>query len=341
MNNSPDFSEDLYEHHRLTVDKGQSPFRLDVFLTNRLENVSRNKIQNAARAGNILVNDKPAKPNYKIRPADVISILLPGAPRDTENYPEDIPLTIVHEDEDVLVVNKPAGMVVHPAYANYTGTLVNALLFHFAGQTGKDGNPVKPWLVHRIDKDTSGLVLIARNEFAQALLARQFFEHSIRRHYHALVWGDLAADSGTISGFINRSQKDRRVMTLYSDPEKGRHSITHYSVLERFGYVTLVECRLETGRTHQIRAHFSHTGHPLFGDTAYGGRDILKGSLFAKYRQFVENSFELLAGQALHAKTLGFVHPSAKTEVFFDSALPEAFASVVERWRRYTSGREF
>lgn len=334
-----DLQEELYEHFRLTVDPGQSLLRIDKFLTGKIQNVSRNKVQNAARAGNIRVNDKPVKPNYRVKPGDIISILLPGPPRETENLPENIPLDIVYEDEDVLVVNKPAGMVVHPAYANYTGTLVNALLYHFLDQTGPDGEKLQPWLVHRIDKDTSGLLVVARHELAQAVLARQFFEHTIRRNYVALVWGDLPNDTGTITGYINRSPKDRRVMSVWQDPEKGRYSVTHYRVIERLGYTTLVDCQLETGRTHQIRAHFASIGFPLFGDAAYGGREILKGPVFAKYRQFVENCFELLPGQALHARTLGFEHPAHGKEVFFEAPLPDYFQELIEKWRRYIAGR--
>lgn len=334
-----DLQEELYEHFRLTVDPGQSLLRIDKFLSGKIQNVSRNKVQNALRAGNIRVNDKPVKPNYRVKPGDVISILLPGPPRETENLPENIPLDIVYEDEDVLVVNKPAGMVVHPAYANYTGTLVNALLYHFLDKTGPNGEELQPWLLHRIDKDTSGLLVVARHELAQAVLARQFFEHTIRRNYVALVWGDLPHETGTITGYINRSPKDRRVMSVWQEPEKGRYSVTHYRVIERFGYTTLVDCRLETGRTHQIRAHFASIGFPLFGDTAYGGREILKGPVFAKYRQFVENCFALLPGQALHARTLGFEHPVNGKEVFFEAPLPEYFQELIEKWRRYIAGR--
>jgi len=339
MNPEQDFNEDLFEHYRIVVDKGQSLLRIDKFLVKRVENASRTKIQNAARAGNILVNHRTVKPNYKVKPGDVISILLPGEPRGIENIPEDIPLNIVYEDEDVLIVNKPSGMVVHPAYGNYTGTLFNALLFLFMGKTNKDGKEIHPWLVHRIDKDTSGLLIIAKNELAQAILAHQFYEHSIKREYTALIWGDLENETGTIEGYINRNPKDRRIMTIYQDPEKGRTSITHYNVIKRWGYVTLINCSLETGRTHQIRAHFASIGHPLFGDTPYGGRQILKGSLYSKYKQFVENSFGLLKGQALHARTIEFVHPSSHQKVYFESELPADFQEVIERWDKYVLGR--
>lgn len=339
MNPEQDFNEDLFEHYRIVVDKGQSLLRIDKFLVKRVENASRTKIQNAARAGNILVNHRTVKPNYKVKPGDVINILLPGEPREIENIPEDIPLNIVYEDEDVLIVNKPSGMVVHPAYGNYTGTLFNALLFLFMGKTNKDGKEIYPWLVHRIDKDTSGLLIIAKNELAQAILAHQFYEHSIKREYTALIWGDLENETGTIEGYINRNPKDRRIMTIYQDPEKGRTSITHYNVIKRWGYVTLINCSLETGRTHQIRAHFASIGHPLFGDTPYGGRQILKGSLYSKYKQFVENSFGLLKGQALHARTIEFVHPSSHQKVYFESELPADFQEVIERWDKYVLGR--
>ncbi len=334
-----ELQEELYEHYRFIVDPGQSLLRIDKFLTDKIQNVSRNKIQNAARAGNIRVNNNPVKPNYRVKPGDIITILLPGPPRETENQPENIPLEIVYEDVDVLVVNKPAGMVVHPAYANYTGTLVNALLYHFLGKKGTVGEELRPCLVHRIDKDTSGLLVVALNEWAQAVLARQFFEHRIQRNYTALVWGDVLNDSGTITGYINRSPRDRRVMAVWQDEDKGRYSVTHFKVLERFGYTTLVDCQLETGRTHQIRAHFASIGHPLFGDTAYGGREILKGPLYAKYKQFVENCFALLPGQALHARTLGFIHPSSSKNIFFEVGLPGYFMEVLEKWRRYIAAR--
>lgn len=334
-----DLQEELYEHFRFKADPGQSLLRIDKYLTSKIQNVSRNKVQNAARAGNIRVNEKTVKPNYRVKPGDVITILLPGPPRETDNLPENIPLDIVYEDEDVLIVNKPAGMVVHPAYANYTGTLVNALLYHFLGKTDRMGEALRPWLVHRIDKDTSGLLVVARNELAQAILARQFFEHSIQRNYTALVWGDLPDDEATISGYISRNPRDRRVMTVWQDPEKGRHSVTHYKVIERLGYTTLVDCQLETGRTHQIRAHFARIGYPLFGDTAYGGREIVKGPVFNKYKQFVENCFALLIGQALHARTLGFIHPATGKQVFFEVPLPGYYTELVEKWRRYITGR--
>lgn len=327
--------QDLYEHLRVIVDKGQSLLRIDKFLMHRIENASRNRIQNAIEQGNVLVNDKTIKASYKVKPQDVISVVLPHPPRDTEVYPENLPLNIVYEDNDVLVVNKAAGMVVHPGYNNYTGTLVNALVYHFQQLPTLPGNDGRPGLVHRIDKDTSGLLLISKNERSMTYLARQFFEHTITRKYLALVWGDLEQD-GTVTGYIGRSVGDRRVMAIYDDPEKGKWSVTHYKVLERLNYVTLIECQLETGRTHQIRAHMKHIGHPLFSDATYGGDRILKGTVFSKYKQFVENCFELMPRQALHAQTLGFTHPSLKKYIHFESPLPEDFESVLLKWRKYS-----
>jgi 23S rRNA pseudouridine1911/1915/1917 synthase len=327
--------QDLYEHLRIMVDKGQSLLRVDKFLMHRIENASRNRIQNAIEQGNVLVNDKPIKSSYKVKPLDVISVVLPHPPRDTEVYPEDLPINIVYEDNDVLVVNKEAGMVVHPGYNNYTGTLVNALVYHFQQLPTLPGNDGRPGLVHRIDKDTSGLLLISKNERSMTYLARQFFEHTITRKYIALVWGDIAED-GTVTGYIGRSVNDRRVMAIYDDPEKGKWSVTHYKVLERLNYVTLIECQLETGRTHQIRAHMKHIGHPLFSDSTYGGDKIVKGTVFSKYKQFVENCFELMPRQALHAQTLGFTHPSTKKYINFEAPLPQDFEAVLQKWRKYS-----
>lgn len=326
--------QDLYEHSRITVDRGQSLLRIDKFLMHRLENASRSRIQNAIDAGNVLVDNKTVKSSYRVKPGDVISIVLPHPPRDTEVYPENIPLDIIYEDDDLLLVNKQPGMVVHPGFNNYTGTLVNALVYHFQQLPTMPGNDGRPGLVHRIDKDTSGLLVISKNERAMAWLARQFFEHSIERSYFALVWGDLEED-GTITGYIGRNAKDRRVMDMYDSEEKGKWSVTHYKVLERFGYVTLIECRLETGRTHQIRTHMQHIGHPLFNDAMYGGDKILKGTSFTKYKQFVSNAFELLPRQALHARSLGFVHPKTREKVLFEQKLPPDFEAVLDKWRRY------
>ena len=326
--------QDLYEHLRVVVDKGQSLLRLDKFLMIRIEGASRNRIQNSIDAGNVLVNDKVVKASYKVKPADVISVVMPHPPRDTEVYPENIPLDFVYEDDDVIIINKAAGMVVHPGFNNYSGTLVNALVYHFNQLPQLPGNEGRPGLVHRIDKDTSGLLLISKNERAITYLAKQFFDHTITRKYLALVWGDVAED-GTVSGYIGRSAKDRKVMAMHTDPERGKWSVTHYKVLERLNYVTLIECQLETGRTHQIRAHMKHIGHPLFNDSTYGGDRIMKGTVFSKYKQFVENCFELLQRQALHAKSLGFVHPVSKEFMNFDSEVPGDIAAVLEKWRNY------
>jgi 23S rRNA pseudouridine1911/1915/1917 synthase len=328
--------QDLYEHLRIVVDKGQSLLRIDKFLMHRVENASRNRIQNAIELNNVLVNDKPVKSSYKVKPQDVISVVLPHPPRDTEVYPENLPINIVYEDHDVLIVNKAAGMVVHPGYNNYTGTLVNALVYHFQQLPTLPGNDGRPGLVHRIDKDTSGLLLISKNERSMNWLAKQFYDHTISRKYIALVWGDIEQD-GTVSGYIGRSINDRRVMSIYDDPEKGKWAVTHYKVLERMGYVTLIECKLETGRTHQIRAHMRHIGHPLFSDAMYGGDKILKGTVFSKYRQFVENCFEIMPRQALHAQSLGFLHPTQKKILNFEAPLPADFKGVLEKWRKYTS----
>lgn len=326
---------ELYENHRITVDKGQEMMRLDKYLMMRLEGVSRTKIQAAAKASCILVNGKASKSNYKVKPRDVISVLLPTPPRELEIIPEDIPFHIVYEDDDVLVVDKQAGLVVHPGYGNFTGTLLNGLTYYFQDKKSSDSSPIIPYLVHRIDKDTSGLLLIAKNEDVQVALAKQFFDHTIERKYNALVWGDFAEDNGTIDGNLARSVKDRRIMAVYDDPEVGKHAVTHWHVVERFGYVTLVECVLETGRTHQIRAHMKHIGHPLFNDAMYGGDQILKGTTFSKYKQFVTNCFQMLPRQALHALVLGFEHPTTHQQMHFESPLPEDMMSVVEKWRKY------
>jgi 23S rRNA pseudouridine1911/1915/1917 synthase len=326
--------QDLYEHLRVVVDKGQTLLRIDKFLMHRVENASRNRIQNAVEAGNVLVNDKQIKASYKVKPGDVITVVLPQPPRDTEVYPENIPLNIPYEDDDLLIVNKVTGMVVHPGFNNYTGTLVNALVYHFSQLPQLPGNDGRPGLVHRIDKDTSGLLVIAKNEWTITHLAKQFYDHSIHRKYIALVWGDLESD-GTVKGYIGRSLKDRRVMSVYDNEEKGKWSVTHYRVLERLGYVTLIECQLETGRTHQIRAHMQSIGHPLFNDALYGGDRILKGTVFSKYKQFVDNCFTILPRQALHAKSLGFIHPRSKKYITFESDLPEDFALCLEKWQSY------
>jgi 23S rRNA pseudouridine1911/1915/1917 synthase len=335
----PEESGELFEHHRIIVDPGQEPVRVDKFLFNKIANVSRNKIQQAAKAGNILVNEKVVKSNYKIKPGDTVSVVMSYPPREVEINPENIPINIIYEDKDVIVVNKPAGLVVHPGHGNYTGTLLNGLAYYFEQQGKNEVENGFGYLVHRIDKDTSGLLLVAKNELAQTKLAKQFFYHTIERSYVALVWGDVKNESGTIEGNIGRSYKDRRVMTVFPNGEYGKEAVTHYKVLQRFGYVTLVECKLETGRTHQIRAHFKFIGHPLFNDARYGGDQILKGTTFTKYKQFIINSFKLIPRQALHAKSLGFTHPTTSEEMFFDSKIPEDLAAAIDKWEKYTSNR--
>lgn len=328
--------DDLFEHHRFIVDAGQSPLRIDKFLMNRIENASRSKIQNAALAGSILVNNKTVKSNYLVKPNDVISIVLTFPPRDTQIYPENIPLSFVFEDDDIAVINKNAGMVVHPGFGNFTGTLVNALLYHFNNLPDNKNSSIRPGLVHRIDKDTSGLLVIAKNELAMTFLAKQFFDHSIKRTYKTLVWGNVKSENGTIKGYIGRDLKNRKIMCIYEDENAGKASVTHFKVIERFGYVTLVECNLETGRTHQIRAHMKHIGHTIFNDKMYGGDKILKGPSYSKYKQFIENCFKIIPHQALHANTLGFIHPSTKKEMFFEAKIPDYFNEVLEKWRRYS-----
>lgn len=333
-------NQELYEHYRFDVDKGQKALRIDKFLANRLENISRSRIQAAASAGNILVNDQAVKPNYKVKASDIVSIVLPHPPRDIELIPEDIPINITYEDEDLLVVNKEPGMVVHPAYGNYTGTLVNALMYHLRDNPLFRSGEQRPGLVHRIDKDTSGLLVIAKNEAAMNKLAKQFFEKTSKRTYHAIVWGNLEEDEGTITGNIGRNPRDRKKMYVFKDGEDGKHAVTHYRVLERMDYINYIECRLETGRTHQIRVHFQYIKHPLFNDQEYGGDQILRGTTFTKYKQFIHNCFKVLPRQALHAKTLGFVHPSTGQEMLFDTELPGDIAEVLEKWRRYLAGRD-
>ncbi|MBJ6119949.1 RluA family pseudouridine synthase [Pontibacter sp. BT310] len=328
-------SDELYEHHRIVVDKGQALLRIDKFLMDRLANVTRNKLQEAIRAESVQVNDKPVKVSYKVKPLDVITITLAEPPRDTDIVPEDIPLTIVYEDEELLLLNKAAGMVVHPAYNNWTGTLVNALTYYLQNLPTARNGEGRPGLVHRIDKDTSGLLVIAKTEYAMAFLAKQFYNHTIERTYYALVWGIPKSDSGTITGHVGRSAKDRKVMTVYPDGSYGKHAVTHYKVLRRFKYVSLVQCNLETGRTHQIRAHMKYIGHPLFSDATYGGDKIVYGSPVGSYKAFVDNAMKLMPRQALHAKSLGFIHPVTKQELHFNSDLPEDFVAVLEKWELY------
>lgn len=329
--------DELFEHYGITADRGQSPIRLDKFLAIHMERCSRNRIQTAADEGNILVNGRPAKSSYKVKPGDRISLVMPYPKREIEIVPEDIPLDIPYEDEDLLVVNKPAGLVVHPGHGNYSGTLVNALTYHLRNLPLFQEGDMRAGLVHRIDKDTSGLLVVAKNERTHARLAKQFFDHTIARRYVALVWGNFDRDEGTITGNIGRSPKDRQKMWVFEDGSDGKHAVTHYRVLKRYGYVTLVECRLETGRTHQIRVHMQWQGHPLFGDARYGGDRILKGTTFNKYKQFVENCFEILPRQALHARSLGFVHPATGREVYFESELPDDFRTVLSKWDAYTA----
>jgi 23S rRNA pseudouridine1911/1915/1917 synthase len=330
-----DQDDELFEHHRIVADPGQTLIRIDKFLMDRLPNVTRTKIQDGIHNGFVRVNEKEVKPNYKVHPNDVIVISLPTPPRDTEVVPENIPLNIVYEDDQLLVINKPAGMVVHPAYQNWTGTVVNALAYHFQNLPQMPGNDGRPGLVHRIDKDTSGLLVIAKTEKAITHLAKQFFDHSIERTYCAIVWGVPDPQEGTINVHVGRSLKDRRVTTAFPEGDFGRHAITHFRVLQDLRYVSIVECRLETGRTHQIRAHMKYLGHPLFNDAMYGGDQIVKGTVFSKYKQFVENCFSIIPRQALHAKTLGFIHPATQKFMKFDSDLPEDFTNVIAKWEHY------
>ena len=332
--------QELFEHYRFNADPGQSLLRIDKFLCDRLENASRTRIQNAANAGNILVNNNTVKPSYKIKPGDIVQVVLPTPPREIELIPEDIPLNIVYEDEDVLVVNKKAGMVVHPAYGNYTGTLVNALMWHFMDLPLFNTGESRPGLVHRLDKNTSGILVIAKNEYALNRLSKQFYDRTTDRRYNALVWGIPDPPEGTITGNVGRNVKDRKIMQVFKDDTEGKTAITHYKVLENFGYISLIECKLETGRTHQIRVHFSHIKHPLFNDEEYGGDQILKGTTFTKYQQFIKNCFKLLPRQALHAKSLAFDHPVTGKRLFFDSDLPDDMVQVINKWRKYISGRD-
>ncbi|WP_290627131.1 RluA family pseudouridine synthase [Altibacter sp.] len=328
-------SDDLFEHYRFVADKGQQPLRVDKYLMNRVENATRNKIQKAAKDGNIYVNDVAVKSSYKVKGNDIVTVLFEHPPYEYLLVPENIPIDIVYEDNEVLVVNKPAGMVVHPGHGNYSGTLINALTYHFENLPNNSSN--RPGLVHRIDKDTSGLLVIAKTEEAMTHLSRQFFNKSTEREYVALVWGNVEEDDGKIEGNIGRHPKNRLQNTVFEgdEAEKGKPAVTHYKVLERLGYVTLVSCRLETGRTHQIRVHLKHIGHTLFNDERYGGEKILKGTSFSKYKQFVENCFKLLPRQALHARTLGFEHPVTGNMLRFEAPIPEDMEQCLEKWRQY------
>lgn len=331
---------ELYEHFRVVVDKGQSQARVDKYLFERLVNSSRNRIQKAADAGLIMANGKPVKSSYKVKPCDVLTVMMDRPRYDNDIIPEDIPLDIVYEDNDLMVINKPAGLVVHPGCGNYHGTLVNAIAWHLKDNPKYDPNDPQVGLVHRIDKDTSGLLVVAKTPDAKTHLGLQFYNKTTKRKYNALVWGIVENNEGTIEGNIGRNPKDRMQMAVLSDPAQGKHAVTHYRVLERLGYVTLVECVLETGRTHQIRVHMKHIGHTLFNDERYGGNEILKGTHFSKYKQFVNNCFETCPRQALHAMTLGFVHPRTGEEMFFTSPLPEDMTNLIDKWRNYISNRE-
>ena len=330
--------DNLYEHHSFTADKGQAPLRIDKYLMNRIENATRNKIQAAAKEGSIYVNDVQVKQNYKVKPLDVIRVLFEHPPFENLLTPEDIPLDIVYEDDQLLVLNKPAGMVVHPGHGNYSGTLINALIFHFDNLPNNSSE--RPGLVHRIDKDTSGLLVVAKTEHAMTHLAKQFFNKTSEREYVAIVWGNMDDDEGRIEGHIGRHPKNRLQNTVFDGDdadEKGKPAVTHYNVIERLGYVTLVTCKLETGRTHQIRVHMKYIGHTLFNDERYGGERILKGTTFTKYKQFVDNCFKILPRQALHAKTLGFVHPTTGEKMSFNSPVPEDMQQCIEKWRHYAT----
>lgn len=333
-------SPELYEHFRTVVDKGQTPVRIDKYLFERIVNASRNRIQTAADNGFVMANGKPVKSSYKVKPLDVLTVMMDRPRYENDIIPEDIPLDIVYEDDDLMVINKPAGLVVHPGCGNYHGTLVNAIAWHLRNVPTYDPNDPQVGLVHRIDKDTSGLLVVAKTPDAKTSLGLQFYNKTTKREYNALVWGVVEQDEGTVTGNIGRNPKDRMQMAVMTDPTQGKHAVTHYQVLERLGYVTLVKCVLETGRTHQIRVHMKHIGHVLFNDERYGGHEILKGTHFSKYKQFVNNCFDICPRQALHAKTLGFVHPRTGKEMFFTSELPEDMTTLLDKWRTYISNRE-
>jgi len=332
--------EEKYEHYRIVADKGQRVLRIDKFLVDRLDNTSRTKIQQAADAGYLLVNGAEVKANYKVKPGDEVQVMLNYPPREIELIPENIPLDIVYEDEALVVVNKPAGLVVHPSYGHYTGTLVNALAYHLKGNALFEGNDIRPGLIHRLDKNTSGLLVVAKTEHARTHLSNQFLYKTAKRRYQALVWGSFSEETGTITGHLGRHPKNRKIMTVFPNGEHGKEAITHYSLLESFDYVSLVECRLETGRTHQIRVHMKYAGHPVFNDPEYGGDKILKGTTFTKYKQFVDNCFKAIPRQALHAKTLGFKHPLSGKEVCFESELPDDMQHGIAKWRNYVQHRK-
>ncbi len=333
-----DEEQGMFEHFRLVVDKGQNPMRLDKYMSTHLEDTSRHRIQCAIKEGYVKLGDRTAKANMIVRPDDIIRFVMPYRRRGLEILPQDIPLNIAYEDDDVLVVNKPAGMVVHPGHGHFEGTLINALSFHLGITQGPDAEDERMGiLVHRIDKDTSGLLAVAKNDESQLNLAKQFYDHSIDRRYVSIVWGDIREDEGTVDANIARDPNDRLRYRVCSDPEQGKHAVTHYKVLERFGFVTFIECKLETGRTHQIRVHMSSIGHPIFGDERYGGREIRKGTIYSKYKQFIQNCFEICPRQALHARTLGFVHPKTGKWVQLESDIPEDMFLLLDKWRKYTN----
>jgi len=334
-----ELNDDLYERFNLVIDKGQEPLRIDKFLMRRIEGATRNKLQQAINAGMVLVNNKEIRPNYKVRPGDAIIVYSDTSPEETDVVPEPMELSIVYEDEDLMIINKPAGMVVHPGSGNYTGTLLNGVSWYLKNQNPAISEETLPrfGLVHRIDKNTSGLLVLAKSDKAMRHLAKQFFDHTINRKYLALVWGDLVKDTGTIVAHVGRHRRFRKLFEAYPEGDYGKEAITHYRVLERFGYVTLVECVLETGRTHQIRVHMKHIGHPLFNDDFYGGDKIVKGTVFTRYKQFVENCFAICQRQALHARILGFVHPRTGEDMLFEAAIPPDMEQVIEKWRKYSS----
>lgn len=333
-------SDEFFEHYRIVADPNQGALRVDKFLQNRLLNASRNRIQNAAKDGYVRVNDRPVKSNYKVKAGDAVSLVLPHPPHNRELIPQELNLDIIYEDEWLLILNKSAGMVVHPGYGNYDGTVVNGLVHHFENLPSHESEVPRPGLVHRIDKDTSGLLVIAKTDETMTHLANQFFHHTIERAYFALVWGNVKEDEGTIDNYLRRSPQDRKVVSVAKEPEDGKRAITHYKVLERYGFATAVECRLETGRTHQIRAHFKHLGHPLFNDVGYGGDRIRSFTSFNRFKTFVENTFKICPRQALHAGLLGFEHPHTKEHVRFEQALPADIAEAQERFRKFASNYE-
>lgn len=334
-----DSNDELYERFSITIDKGQEPLRIDKFLANRIEGATRNKLQQAINLGLVMVNGKEIRSNYKIKPLDSVIIYSDLSPEETDVVPEEMELNIVYEDEDLMIINKPAGMVVHPGSGNYSGTLLNGIAWYLQQQNPGISEELLPrfGLVHRIDKNTSGLLVLAKTDKAMRQLAKQFFDHTVRRKYVALVWGDMEKDTGTIKAHVGRNLRFRKLFEAYPDGDHGKDATTHFRVLERFGYVTLVECVLETGRTHQIRVHMKYIGHPLFNDDFYGGDKIVKGTVYTKYKQFVDNCFQICQRQALHAKTLGFIHPTSGKEIFFEAALPADMEQVIEKWRKYVS----